>query len=52
MGKYGILEKIVKMVKVSYSGFKCAVVDRGEMGEWFDIKTGVKQGCNMSGFLF
>ena len=19
---------------------------------WFDIKTGVKQGCNMSGFLF
>ena len=24
----------------------------GERGEWFNIKTGVKQGCNMSGFLF
>ena len=31
---------------------KCAVVDGGEIGEWFDLKTGVKQGCNMSGFLF
>jgi len=28
------------------------VDDNGEKGEWFDIKTGVKQGCNMSGFLF
>lgn len=25
---------------------------KGERGEWFDFKTGVKQGCNMSGFLF
>ena len=31
---------------------KCAVVDGDEIGEWFDVKTGVKQGCNMSGFLF
>ena len=52
MGRYGIPEKIMKMVKVFYDGFKCAVMDGGEIGEWFDIKTGVKQGCNMSGFLF
>ena len=31
--------------------FKCAVIHQGEMSDWFDIKTGVKQGCNMSGFL-
>ena len=23
-------------------------MDGGEIGEWFDIKTGVKQGCNIS----
>lgn len=28
------------------------VVDQGKICEWFDIKTGVKQECNMSGFLF
>ena len=41
-----------EMVNVFYNGFKCAVVEGGEIGEWFDIKTGVKQGCSMSGFLF
>ena len=52
MAKYGIPEKIVKMVRVFYGDFKCAVEDQGEVYEWFDIKTGVKQRCNMSGFLF
>ena len=31
---------------------KCAVEDQGEIGMWFGIKTGVKQGCNMSVVLF
>ena len=52
MAKYGITEKIVKMIRVFYDDFKCAVEDQGETCEWFDSKTGVKQGCNMSGFLF
>ena len=30
----------------------CAVLDDGEETEWFKVKTGVKQGCVMSGFLF
>lgn len=38
MGRYGIPEEIVKMAKVFYNGFKYAVVDGGEIGEWFDIK--------------
>ena len=29
MGRYYIPEKIVKMVKVFYDGFRCAVVDKG-----------------------
>ena len=39
------------MVKIFYKDVKYAVEDQGEIGEWFDIRTGVKQGCNMSGFL-
>ena len=28
------------------------MTDNGQQSDWFQIKTGVKQGCNMSGFLF
>lgn len=52
MRKYGIPDKLVRMVKLFYDGFKCAVEEEGEPGEWFEVTTGVKQGCNMSGFLF
>lgn len=30
MAKYGITEKIVKMMRVFYDDFKCAVEDQGE----------------------
>ena len=33
-------------------GFECAVVDRSETSDWFMIRTGVQQGCAISGFLF
>lgn len=52
MRSYSIPEKIVKMVKVMYSGSECAVIDGSGVYDWFKIKTGVKQGCCMSGFLF
>jgi len=45
-------DKIVRMVKVFYEDFNCFVEDQAEACEWFNIKIGVKQGCNMSGFLF
>ena len=50
--RYGISEKVVKMVKMFHDGFRCAVNNAREIGRWFDIKTGVKQECNISGFLF
>ena len=40
------------MVKALYDDFACAVVDGQSISEWFKIKTGVKQGCNMSALLF
>ena len=35
MKKYGIPEKIVRIVKIFYGDFKCAVGDQGEICEWF-----------------
>ena len=35
-----------------YDGSQCAVVEGTGQTDWFDVKSGVKQGCNMSGFLF
>ena len=52
MRSYGIPEKIVNMVKVLYDGSECTVLDGSGVYDWFEVKTGVKQGCSMSGFLF
>ena len=49
---YGIPNKIISIVQALYDNFECAVIEDNETTEWFKIKTGVKQGCNMSGFLF
>ena len=40
MRSYSIPEKIVKIVKVMYSGNECAVIDGSFVYDWFDIKTG------------
>ena len=49
---YGIPPKIVRMVQVMYTICTSAVVDGDGRTDWFEVKSGVKQGCNMSGFLF
>ena len=49
---YGIPTKPVRMVGAMNDGSQCAVVDDTGQTDWFDVKSGVKQGCNMSGFLF
>jgi len=49
---YRIPPKIVRMVQVMYTNCTSAVVDGDGRTEWFEVKLGVKQGCNMSGFLF
>lgn len=52
MRRYGIPSKIISMVKALYDDFACAVVDGQGTTEWFKVKTGMKQGCNMSALLF
>ena len=52
---YGIPEELISLTKAMYNNFECAVVEEGETTchtEWFQVKSGVKQGCTMSGFLF
>ena len=52
MSIYGIPEELICLIKAMYSNFECAVVEEGETTEWFQVQSGVKQGCTMSGFLF
>ena len=52
MNQYGIPQKIINIVKALYDGFECTVVEQEATPEWFELTTGVKQGCTMSGFLF
>ena len=52
MQSYGIPCKMVRVIADIYESFKCAVIDGSETSDWFKIKSGVKQGCVMSGFLF
>ena len=52
MAHYGIPNKIIRIVEKMYENNVCAVLDGNGMTEWFQVLTGVKQGCTMSGFLF
>ena len=52
MRSYGIPDKMVRVRAGTYVGFECAVVDGSVTSDWFMIKSGEKQGCVMSGFLF
>ena len=52
MQSYGIPAKLITIIKLIYQGAECAVLDNGQTSDWFKVRTGVKQGCVMSGFLF
>ena len=52
MRHYGIPPKIVNIIRKSYQGTSCRIVHKGKLTRPFEIKTGVKQGCLLSPFLF
>ena len=49
---YGVPLKLVGLIKNSYAGMTCRVVHNGQLTESFSVKTGVRQGCLQSPFLF
>ena len=46
---YGIPEKLVTLIQIFYRNFSCSV---GNSTTNFTVKSGVRQGCVMSSFLF
>ena len=49
---YGIPEKVIKVIQSFYKDSRCAVRADGEVGEWFQIITGIRQGCVLSPLIF
>ena len=42
---YGLLVKIIKIIRSFYTGSRSTVRVNGSLGEWFDVILGVQQGC-------
>ncbi|VDP42148.1 unnamed protein product [Schistosoma curassoni] len=49
---YGVPQKIVNIIQNSYDGLNCKIVHEGQVTDSFEVKTGVRQGCLLSPFLF
>ncbi|VDP53199.1 unnamed protein product [Schistosoma margrebowiei] len=49
---YGVHEEIVNIIRNSYDGLQCKVVHGGQLTDAFQVRTGARQGCLLSPFLF
>ncbi|CAH8613024.1 unnamed protein product [Schistosoma curassoni] len=49
---YSVPQKIVNVIQNSYDGLNCKIVHGGQLTKSFEVKTGVRQGCLLSPFLF
>lgn len=49
---YGVPQKIVSIIRNSYEGMTCRVVHGQQLTDAFEVRTGVRQGCLLSPFLF
>ncbi|CAH8542902.1 unnamed protein product [Schistosoma haematobium] len=49
---HGVPEKIVNIIRNSYDGLQCKVVHGGQLTDAFQVRTGVRQDCLLSPFLF
>jgi len=48
----GIPEKLTNIIICQYKGSRCRVIHGGGLTEAFEVKTGTRQGCMLSPFLF
>ena len=49
---YGLPSKIINVIKVLHDGFQCSVLVDNNETDWFDVTSGLKQGCMLSPLLF
>ena len=52
MRHYGIPEKFVSLIHDTYEGMTCKVAHASQLSGSFEVRTGVRQGCLLSPFLF
>ena len=49
---YGFPQKVINILRDMYANNQCCVRHEGQQSEWFQVKTGVRQGCVISPVLF
>ena len=52
MAHYGIPDKLINLIKSMYSNSGGQILYKGKLSVFFEIATGVRQGCLLSPFLF
>ena len=49
---YGVPKKIISLIWCTFQDMSCKIAHAGQLSESFEVKTGVRQGCLLSPFLF
>ena len=49
---YGVPEKIISLIRCTFQDMSCRIAHAGQLSETLEVKTGVRQGCLLSPFLF
>ena len=49
---YGDPEKIFSLIRCTYEEMSCRIANADQLSKSFEVKTGVRQGCLLSPFLF
>nr|KAG5686528.1 hypothetical protein BaRGS_012209 [Batillaria attramentaria] len=49
---YAVPGKIISLIRCTYQDMSCRIAHAGQLPESFEVKTGVRQGCLLSPFLF
>ena len=49
---YGVPENIISLIRCTFQDTSCRIAHASQLSESFTVKTGVRQGCLLSPFLF
>ena len=50
--QYRVPQKVISLVHCTYQEMSCRILHAGQLSDSFEVKTGVRQGCLLSPFLF